>query len=49
MIVEQLQEQDANWCIARFTPWATSDVAGLLGEFYSCLAEALLLQRLGAG
>lgn len=41
MIVEELQGAHAKWAVARFTPWATSDVSGLLAEFYSSLAEAL--------
>lgn len=41
MIVEALQSEHPEWAVARFTPWATSDVSGLLGEFYSSLAEAL--------
>jgi len=45
MIVEALVEAHPEWAIARFTPWATSDVAGLLGEFYASLAEALPKQR----
>ena len=41
MIVEELAKAHPEWAIARFTPWATSDVPGLLGEFYASLAEAL--------
>ena len=41
MIVEELQGKHPKWAVARFTPWATSDVLGLLGEFYSSLAEVL--------
>lgn len=41
MIVEELQREHPKWAAARFTPWATSDVSGLLAEFYSSLAEAL--------
>lgn len=41
MIVEELLEAHPEWAVARFTPWATSDVAGLVGEFYSSLAQAL--------
>jgi len=41
MIVEELQREHPKWAVARFTPWATSDVSGLLAEFYSSLAEAL--------
>lgn len=45
MIVETLQEAHPNWAVARFTPWATSDISGLLGEFYSSLAEVLPKRR----
>lgn len=41
MIVETLQRDYSGWAVARFTPWATSDVSGLLGEFYSSVAEVL--------
>ncbi|MDU0367626.1 KAP family NTPase [Microbacterium sp. KSW4-17] len=41
MIVEELQGQHPEWAVARFTPWATSDISGLLGEFHSSLAEVL--------
>lgn len=45
MIVETLQEEHPSWAVARFTPWATSDISGLLGEFYSSLAEVLPKKR----
>lgn len=45
MIVESLQKEHPEWAVARFTPWATSDIAGLLGEFYSSLAEVLPKKR----
>lgn len=45
MIVEALVEAHPEWAIARFTPWATSDITGLLGEFYASLAEALPKQK----
>ncbi|MGJ9422325.1 KAP family NTPase [Aeromicrobium sp. CF3.5] len=41
MTVEELKQAHPQWVVARFTPWATSDVAGLLGEFYSSLIAAL--------
>ena len=41
MIVEELKSKHSEWEVARFTPWATSDVAGLLGEFHSSLSEVL--------
>ncbi|MBY4213792.1 hypothetical protein HQO42_23565 [Rhodococcus fascians] len=30
---------DANYAVVRFTPWATHDVSGLLGEFFSALTN----------
>ncbi|WP_157063525.1 KAP family NTPase [Luteipulveratus mongoliensis] len=45
MIVEELQTAHREWAVARFTPWATSDISGLLGEFYAALAEALPRKR----
>lgn len=41
MIIEELHKEHPEWGVARFTPWATSDVPGLLSEFYSSLAEVL--------
>jgi hypothetical protein len=41
MIVEELVKAHPKWAVARFTPWATSDVSGLLGEFYASLADVL--------
>jgi hypothetical protein len=41
MIIEQLASPQPKWAIARFTPWATSDVTGLLEEFYSSLSQSL--------
>lgn len=45
MIVEALQKEHSGWAVARFTPWATSDISGLLGEFYASLAEVLPKKR----
>jgi len=45
MIVEDLQKKHSEWEVSRFTPWATSDVMGLLGEFYSTIAEVLPKKR----
>lgn len=47
MIVEQLLNQPGDWRVARFTPWASSDVDGMLAEFYRAIAYALP-QRKGA-
>jgi hypothetical protein len=41
MIVGELRAKHSDWSVARFTPWATSDVSGLLSEFYASLAEPL--------
>ena len=45
MIVEELIKSRPEWAVARFTPWATSDVPGLLGEFYASLSEVLPKKR----
>ncbi|MFJ6419235.1 P-loop NTPase fold protein [Paeniglutamicibacter sp. NPDC091659] len=45
LINEQLDCKDFKWVIARFTPWATSDVASLTQEFFACLSEALPSKR----
>lgn len=45
MIVETLEKKHPNWGVARFTPWATSDISGLLEEFYTSLAEVLPKKR----
>lgn len=37
----QLIDSDAGWVVVRFSPWATSDLNGLLAEFYAALVEAL--------
>ncbi len=41
MVSEIVRTEHENWSIARFTPWASSDVDGLLGEFFSSLSSAL--------
>lgn len=46
MIVEELKDAHPEWAVARFTPWATSDTSGLLGEFYSSLAQSLPKKKL---
>ncbi|QGU08746.1 KAP family P-loop domain protein (plasmid) [Corynebacterium occultum] len=45
MIEEQLTSSENEWHIARFTPWATSDINGLLGDFYASLSSALPSER----
>lgn len=41
LILEALGKNHPDWSVARFTPWATGDVAGLLEEFYLALSSAL--------
>lgn len=41
MIVEHIANHGQGWVVARFTPWATSDVDSLIAEFYTSLATAL--------
>jgi hypothetical protein len=41
MVAEELEKPESNWCVARFTPWATGDVSGLLEDFYASLEAAL--------
>jgi hypothetical protein len=41
LISEQLNESNTKWITARFTPWATNDVASLTQEFFACLSAAL--------
>lgn len=45
MISEELDATYPSWQVARFTPWATGDVAGLLGDFYATLSQALPRHR----
>lgn len=45
MISEELDATYPSWQVARFTPWATGDVAGLLGDFYASLSQALPRRR----
>src|SRR4051794_6647238 len=37
MIAEEFAASHKRWKIAKFTPWATGDVGGLLGDFYASL------------
>ncbi|WP_172172409.1 KAP family NTPase [Brevibacterium sp. CT2-23B] len=41
MVIEELRANGQNWSVSWFNPWATSDVTGLLSEFYASLTEAL--------
>ena len=46
MICESLstlsvRDSKSQWVIAQFTPWATTDIDGLLGDFFASLTDAL--------
>ena len=41
MIVNRMTAEHRDWKIARFTPWATDDVTGMLSEFYAAIGRAL--------
>lgn len=41
LIIEELKERSPEWRVARFTPWATSDAASLMAEFFAALTAAL--------
>lgn len=45
MILERLQVDHSDWQIARFTPWSSADVPGLLVEFYASLTDVLPADR----
>ncbi|MFK5582455.1 P-loop NTPase fold protein [Serinicoccus sp. LYQ131] len=45
MTIEALTDNAPDWAIARFTPWATSDVDGMMADFYAALAGALPSER----
>lgn len=45
MISEEIEATHPSWRVARFTPWATGDIAGLLGDFYLSLSQALPPRR----
>lgn len=45
MITEELERTNDDWRVARFTPWATNDVNGLLGDFYASLTSAFPTRR----
>lgn len=45
MISEEFDATYPSWQVAWFTPWATGDVAGLLGDFYTSLSQALPRRR----
>lgn len=45
MVAEELEKAESNWCVARFTPWATGDVSGLLEDFYASIEAALPKNR----
>lgn len=41
LIAEEITERWPGWRIGRFTPWASSDMTGLLEDFYSTLSSLL--------
>jgi len=41
MIAEEIEASAPGWQVVRFSPWATGDTAGLLGDFYAALISAL--------
>lgn len=41
MVEESLGKEVNSWQIAKFTPWATSDINGLFTDFHASLSEAL--------
>lgn len=45
MVIEELTTDHRKWRVARFTPWATNNVADMMGEFYASIAEALPPRR----
>lgn len=45
MLTQHIMARHSDWSIAEFTPWATSDLEGLLAEFYGAIARALPKDR----
>lgn len=45
LIENHLLKAHPEWRITRFTPWATSDEAGLIAEFYASLARELPVKK----
>lgn len=41
MLSEHIADGYPSWAVAHFTPWAASDMDGLLAEFYRAIGEAL--------
>ena len=41
LIQNALDDNDSDYSVVWFTPWATHDISGLLSEFYSALTRAL--------
>lgn len=48
MMLEKLRSDHQDWSVARFTPWSSADVPGLMSEFYASLIEALPPDRRNA-
>lgn|GEM_PF-6650441 len=45
MTIEKLTENNGSWKVAYFSPWATSDVEGMMNEFYVTLRSVLPIDK----
>lgn len=45
LIDEEFKHRNSGLLISRFTPWATSDTDGLLGDFYAALIQKLPVRK----
>ncbi len=41
LVQKEIADSTDGWVVVRFSPWATSDLEGLLAEFYGAIVEAL--------
>ena len=41
MTIEELKRQNDSWQVVHFSPWATSDIEGMMNEFHVALRSAL--------
>src|SRR5689334_7045311 len=41
LIEDEVATSDQGWVVIRFSPWATSDLYGLLAEFYAAVVGAI--------
>lgn len=41
LVEQQLQKRAEEWVVVRFSPWATSDLNGMLAEFHAAIIEVL--------